>query len=203
MDTKKTSAVALAAAAVALACTTGFAQKPGGAKAPLDLSLRAVVLQTFHGAIAYSPLPERGWKALADAVGKELAVGLTPDQAEREYAVAPSASVTFKKLGGGGREAIVDGPWADCSGDGNCPMLIFRRTGSRWTLLLDGGYGTGFYIQPTSSHGLRDVVASSHDSAFESVDVLYRFNGSRYARAACWDAHYAPTGGPPQLTRCR
>ncbi len=191
------------AAAVTLAAPVAPAQRPNDRRPPISLmNARARVLPRV--AIAESSLPLRMRKALASAVGGQSAYGLGPAQAERERALAPSAWVSLRQLGRSGRrEAMVKGPPADCGGDGNCPLLIFRWSGSRWALLLYAEPGEGFTIQPMWSNGLRDVVISQHGGPTEG-ELLYRFDGNRYVNAGCWNATWPANGNaPPRLRRCR
>lgn len=191
-----------AAVFIAMVCGAARAQKPADRKPPISLNWKVFV--TPRTAIALSRLPPKQRRALAKAVGEQGASGAGPKIARQERALAPSATVSFQRLSHSGPPvALVSGPPADCSATGNCPLMIFRRSGTRWVLLLANGQGQGFIPQPTRSHGLREIVTEMTGGATESQDVLYRFDGHKYRRAGCWYVTY-PTHGkrPPHFGPC-
>lgn len=191
-----------AAVFMVMVCGVARAQKPANRKPPFSLNWKAFV--TPRTAIALSPLPPKQWKALAAAVGQQGASGAGPKTARQERALAPSATVSFQRLSRSGQPAaLVSGPRADCGATGNCPLMIFRSSGTRWVPLLADGQGQGFIPQPTRSHGLRDIATEMTGGATESQDVLYRFDGHKYRRAGCWYVTYPTHGkGPPHFGPC-
>jgi hypothetical protein len=87
-----------------------------------------------------------------------------------------------------------------CGAVGNCRFWVLD---SAYNIILKGRAQWASLL--TTSHGgRRDIVTGLHDSAFESEETQWRFNGSRYQRFACADINYAdPTGGPyknPHIT---
>lgn len=191
-----------AATLCAAVCGAARAQHPTSRRPPISLSWHAFVQPTT--AIALTPLRPKLWRALARAVGDQAASGLGPQAARQERALAPSATVSFRRLSRSGPPAaLVAGPPADCSATGNCPLMVFRRSGPRWTALLADGLGQGLLPQPEVSHGLRDIVIEMTDGATESYDTLYRFDGHKYRRAGCWYVTY-PRGDkrPPHFRPC-
>lgn len=96
-----------------------------------------------------------------------------------------------------------------CSPTGNCAFWVVRKTGDRYTVILYRGAIQSFTIQPTVTNGFRDLILVQHGSATDLGLTLYRFNGSRYQQAGCYNAAWAILQNgqvhdldEPQITPC-
>lgn len=85
------------------------------------------------------------------------------------------------------QQVILAEAGAGCARGGqgsNGAMWLIRFDGARAVLMASpkGGFGGWLYsIQPTTSHGYRDIVLGWHMSAFESELTYFRFDGRSYA----------------------
>lgn len=75
-----------------------------------------------------------------------------------------------------------------CSPTGNCQVWVFRLHDDKYSLLLRHPATQTFTIQSTVTNGFHDLVLGQHGSATEVGLTWYRFDGSKYKRAACYDA---------------
>jgi hypothetical protein len=98
-----------------------------------------------------------------------------------------------------------------CSPTGNCESWILRQNGNKYSVILHRGAAQTFAIQPTMTNGLHDVVLGMHGSATMRGLTLYRFDGTSYKRAACYDENFSILGedgqahslDEPRITPCR
>jgi hypothetical protein len=81
-----------------------------------------------------------------------------------------------------------------CSPTGNCEAWVFRQTKDGYSMILHRIATQTFTIQPTISNGFHDLVLGQHGSATDVGLTLYRFDGSKYRRLACYDANWAYLG---------
>jgi hypothetical protein len=126
--------------------------------------------------------------------------------------IASESRIKYVELNADNQPEIIVQPasGALCSPTGNCPFWLFRRVKDGYELLLDAEAQT-FTIQPTTSHGFRDVVLTRHGSAFESDGQEFRFNGKRYQLFRTFAVQWfsEPDEGErqplktPKLTDCR
>jgi hypothetical protein len=86
------------------------------------------------------------------------------------------------------REVLLIEQGGGCgSGAPNGPMWLLDWEGGKPRLIAtpDGGFqGWLFSVEPTSHHGLRDVVAGWHESAFETGLTYLRFDGDSYRQVS-------------------
>jgi hypothetical protein len=128
--------------------------------------------------------------------------------------IAGETRIAFVDLTGHGKHEIIaqaGGENSGCSPTGNCRLWVLRRQRDGYHVVLDAPSEQTFTIQPHRTKGLNDLVLSMHGSATDSTLRLYKFNGSSYAHAACYDANWeiADENGKfhdlqePRLTPCR
>lgn len=158
-------------------------------------------------------------KALACALGLLMALGPAPAAAQRrgvkvprgivrqlardenvreffearpELAGDPAKFLAAESAdldGDGGPEFIVRGINQIC-GANNCHHWIYRKAGGGYRLLLYAGFVQQIEPQRGATKGFRDLIASMHGSASDSDLTLYKFDGKRYRRAACFFRTY-------------
>jgi len=92
-----------------------------------------------------------------------------------------------------------------CSPTGNCSILVLRPAQGRYRVVLDG-IGQTYTIKQARTKGFRNVELSMHGSATESTIKAYKFNGSKYLRASCYNVIFAASDGTeldrPRTTPC-
>jgi hypothetical protein len=81
-----------------------------------------------------------------------------------------------------------------CSPTGNCETWVFRSDGEKYSMILHRIATQTFTIQPTVTNGFHDLVLGQHGSATEQGLTLYRFDGSKYRRIACYKANWTILG---------
>ncbi len=123
---------------------------------------------------------------------------------ESEAQLREAAAQTLVKavdLGGNGvREFLGQGvgvgptPPRLCSPTGNCDVWVFRQNGDKYSVILRRIATQSFTIQPTVTNGFHDLVLGQHGSATDTGLTLYRFDGSKYRRVACYDAEWSFLG---------
>jgi hypothetical protein len=69
-------------------------------------------------------------------------------------------------------------------GAANCVTWIHRKAGACYQLLLDAGTIQDIQPQKTFTHDYRDIMTSTHGSAWDSGLELYKFDGKQYRRVA-------------------
>ena len=128
----------------------------------------------------------RGWSLSAIGIDSEEALQKT----------AAETLVKAVDLGeNGGREFLARGGGQYfCSPTGNCEAWVFRLHDGMYSLMLHRTATQTFTIQPTKTSGFHDLVLGQHGSATEQGLTLYRFDGSRYRRTACYDARFTFLG---------
>lgn len=84
-----------------------------------------------------------------------------------------------------------------CSPTGNCSLWIIDLARNR--IILDHGAVQGFGVVKASGQGIPKIVTRMHGSAFDSEQILWRFNGSRYEAKKCVDIQFDEnaTNAPP------
>ncbi len=107
--------------------------------------------------------------------------------------IAKKTNVAFVDLEGHGRNEVVgQGSGEDvCSPTGNCSFWILRHGRNGYRVILDGGSAQTFTIQSTRTNDFSDIVLGMHGSATDTTLTLYKFDGSRYKDAGCWEANWA------------
>ncbi len=127
--------------------------------------------------------------------------------------IARETRVAFVDLTGrGGNEVIAQGGGekSGCNPTGNCPLWVLRRQRDGYHVILDAVSAQTFTIQPTRTNGFNDLVLAMHGGAFDSELRLYKFDGSRYTQAGCFEARWEIVDQPgnaqhlkePRLSRC-
>jgi hypothetical protein len=124
-------------------------------------------------------------------------LGFESEQALRE--AAARTQIKAVDLGDGGVTeflALADGstPPRLCSPTGNCEAWVFRPSGDSYSVILHRTATQTFTIQPTLTNGLHDLVLGQHGSATDIGLALYRFDGAKYRRVACYDANWDSLG---------
>jgi hypothetical protein len=97
----------------------------------------------------------------------------------------------------------------DCSPTGNCSVWVLR-TGTHGYPVVLHGIAQSVWIWPTRTTGFQDIVLGMHGSATSTTLKLYKFDGSRYRRMACYiaDFEYLDQDGTiheleePRITPC-
>jgi len=122
-------------------------------------------------------------------------MGIESEQELREAA----AQIWIKPVdlaGDGVMEFLVQGAGVGpatprlCSPTGNCEVWVFRRSSDQYSVILHRIATQNFTVQPTVTNGFHDLVLGQHGSATEQGLTLYRFDGSKYQRIACYDADW-------------
>lgn len=135
--------------------------------------------------------------ALIDALVAQLRpfVSEMSEQEVREFA-ATQIRVKAVDLGGDGPIEYLaqSSENVACSPTGNCEGWVFRRTKDGYSMILHRTATQTFTIQPTIGNGFHDLVLGQHGSATDVGLTLYRFDGSKYRRLACYDANWAYLG---------
>jgi hypothetical protein len=81
--------------------------------------------------------------------------------------------------------------WAcNCGGTGNCDIWILQHDQKGWGILYHNGGFNGFSIEDTISHGYKDLIFSSHDSASATEIFAYQFDGHEYRPVQCFKMDY-------------
>jgi len=127
------------------------------------------------------------------------AMGIESEEGLRK--TAGQAYVKVVDLGDdGGRQFLARGTGEYlCSPTGNCEAWIFRLHDSMCLLILHRPATQAFTIQPTKTNGFHDLVLGQHGSATDQDLTLYRFDGSKYKRVACYDARWDFLGKDDEL----
>lgn len=117
-----------------------------------------------------------------------------------------NALVDTVRLGRADENDLVLTDRSSCSPTGNCSILVLRPAQGRYRVVLDG-IGQTYTIKRARTKGFRNIELSMHGSATESTIKAYKFNGSRYVRAGCYNVIFAASDGTeldrPQTTPCR
>lgn len=105
---------------------------------------------------------------------------------------AQKTRIAFVDLAGRGRNEVIAqaGDDTQCSPTGNCSLWVLRRERDGYHLILSAESEQTFTIQTTRTNEFHDLVLGMHGSAFESDLRLYKFDGSRYKQAACYEASW-------------
>lgn len=100
----------------------------------------------------------------------------------------------------GGRELLAQGFGVrSCSPTGNCESWVLRQNGNKFSVILHRGAAQTFTIQPIITNGLHDIVLGMHGSATMQGLTLYRFDGTAYQRAACYNENFTVLGKDGQV----
>lgn len=84
-----------------------------------------------------------------------------------------------------GRQILVRGSGLCLCGAQNCAFWIYRKTGNRYELLLQGTGSTKVRAGAHKAKGYRDVLSESHASANETILRTYRYDGAQYQLQSC------------------
>ena len=150
------------------------------------------------------------------AIGKAIEEQLRPNMTDLEihsegelWRAALDTRVKMTDLNGDAVPEVIAHAMADCSPTGNCSVWVFQKTPAGYKLLLSG-FGQTFTIQRTSRAGFKDIVIAMHDSAFDSMITVYRYQHGAYGDIACYDAEFSVMGRggnmqdlkEPRITPC-
>jgi hypothetical protein len=78
-----------------------------------------------------------------------------------------------------------------CTITGNCSFWIYQKTGNGYERVLEASDVQQYNFKRTLSNGYRDLMTSTHDSAFDSSLSLYRFDGDEYRLTECGERSYS------------
>jgi len=92
-------------------------------------------------------------------------------------------------------QILVRGSGLCLCGAQNCLFWIYRQTGNRYELLLNGTGSTKVRAGQKSAKGYRDVITESHASAMETILRTYRYDGSQYQLQRCVNRAYYDDNG--------
>jgi hypothetical protein len=134
---------------------------------------------------------------LIEAVASQLrpfmsALAIESEQQLRD--AAGKARVKAVDLGDSGVKEFLAIGVGLCSPTGNCDVWVFRENGAKYSMILHRIATQNFTIQPTITNGFHDLVLGQHGSATDQGLTLYRFDGSKYRRTACYDANWSFLG---------
>jgi hypothetical protein len=174
-------------------------------------------------------IEDDNWKSIAESVGLSptdrdrlvdaVALQLRPSMRDMgiasEGGLRKAAAQTWVKAvdldGKGNRDFLALGTGHFlCSPTGNCAAWIFHKQRDKYEVILDRGAVQAFSILPSISNGFHDIVLHQHGSATSQGVRLFRFNGSAYRLAACYEADWQvlTKGGEvrkltePRMTPC-
>jgi hypothetical protein len=124
---------------------------------------------------------------------------------EQLRAVATQTTIKAVDLSGNGpREYLGQGSFKFfCSPTGNCESWVFRKNGDKYSVILHRIATQTFTIQSTITNGFHDLVLGQHGSATDQGLTLYRFDGSKYQRVACYDADWEILGKDGEYHRLK
>ena len=89
-----------------------------------------------------------------------------------------------------------------CGATGNCNIWLFSLEYGQAKLILDSN-GWGLTVRPETTHGLRDVVVESHQSAWDTALEVFQFNGARYKQVDCYKIRQPQqAGAAPRIVSC-
>jgi hypothetical protein len=77
-----------------------------------------------------------------------------------------------------------------CGGTGNCTLWILSAKPAGFDTLLKAIGVQSYSLEPSSSHGYRDILTYSHGSATSGDLRLYQFDGKRYRKTRCAEQVY-------------
>jgi hypothetical protein len=77
-----------------------------------------------------------------------------------------------------------------CSPVGNCLFWIFQKRGPTYLRLLGPEDSIGYGVLPTQSHRYFDIDVTTHASAWDTDHTVFRFDGSAYGPAKCFEESY-------------
>ena len=78
----------------------------------------------------------------------------------------------------------------ECSPTGNCRFWIFVANQGKYRLILDVDMVHDFGFIKARTHGYRDLVVWSHDSAQRSPARIFQFDGKEYQELCGWEEDY-------------
>jgi hypothetical protein len=78
----------------------------------------------------------------------------------------------------------------NCGGTGNCSFWILRERPGGFDTLLKTIMVQNFSLEPSSSHGYKDVITYAHGSATDGELKLYQFDGKQYRKTRCASQQY-------------
>lgn len=155
-------------------------------------------------------------EGLIDAIAAELRPEMSQFGIKSERDVRNEAAQTLIRSvdlsGKGSKEFLAQGVGQfQCSPTGNCSAWIFRRRGHSYSAILNRGAVHGFAILPSFTNGIRDIVLHQHGSATSFEMKLFRFTGSAYRQAPCYNADFRVLGPDgevhqlenPRMTPCQ
>jgi hypothetical protein len=180
-----------------------YAQAPRGEWKDMDQSFDVEAHLTHSLANAELSAQERGdiYRLIDD---KTVHDSFTDNQREDERQAVLSARVGFIRLADRGPSfLLVQGPRLFCGATGNCSLWIFARAHGQLRLVLTTGGGI-LILSKHSTRGFHDIATGWHMSAEEEGFSVYRWDGTQYAPADCYWAHFNSDDPslPPSIKNC-
>jgi hypothetical protein len=77
-----------------------------------------------------------------------------------------------------------------CGASGNCSFWIYRKAENGYEKILEGVMQT-YNFRCTLHNDYCDIVTYTHDSAFDSSILVYRFDGDKYKIIECGERSYS------------
>lgn len=155
------------------------------------------LISVVWASLAFAVKPANAQKRRTVQVPKDIVQQLMKDEDLKEsIQLRPDGSVEnlvaeqIDLNGDGKPELKVQGINSGICGNANCPTWVFRKLGSHYQMLLDAGAIQQIRLQNAFTHGYRDIITSMHGSAWDSGETLYKFDGKRYQRVACFYRTY-------------
>jgi hypothetical protein len=141
-------------------------------------------------------LSPRERDGLIKAVASHLRPNMSSESEQDLRKAAAQTRIKAVDLSGQGTREFVAQSVGDqsCSPTGNCEFWVLRQNGDKYSVILHRIATQTFAIQPTLTNGLHDLVLGQHGSATDTELTLYRFDGSKYRRVACYDANWEILG---------
>jgi hypothetical protein len=98
--------------------------------------------------------------------------------------LAVEQQLRFEVIGlGNARLTFVQGSGlAACGAVGNCMLWILDQTDKP---ILEGVSGKEFSILPSYHHGLPDILLGIHDSASQTDQIWFQYDGKQYRETKC------------------
>jgi len=99
-----------------------------------------------------------------------------------------------------------------CGATGNCPLLVFRKSGKIYESMLPTGEYyeyQGFTVMQQRSGGYRNLIFNQHESSTRQAVLVYKYRDGKYRPADCYEASWAVIGDEdaiakePRMTPCR
>jgi|SRR5579862_2585646 len=110
--------------------------------------------------------------------------------------LADSIRTTWLRLNSAGWSVVIQGIRHCFAGANNGSYFVYTHTENGWRKILDAS-GNRVYRLSTKTNEWQDLTVRQHSSAFESIRMIYKYDGNTYRATACLEVDEAE-GGPPR-----